>query len=185
VEERAGQIYAWWAGTETNGRIKAVAFGALGLCIAQPAVRTDHSPTYAINCYLVDPASIRRKAVEHRPAPSTGAPPPRAGTPPDSWVDRPPRTGLDDEGGGVLGNLPPLAQQLLQEPFMRGEEILRSDWHYEGDADRLSNFTFVIAGPRTVTVAAGTMVRPVGHVAATAHWSLRCYRADVVKRMGR
>jgi hypothetical protein len=85
----------------------------------------------------------------------------------------------------MLGHLPPLAQRLLQEPFTRGEEILRTDWYYEGVDGRLEACIFVIAGPRTVTVATGSMVQPTGHLAAAAHWSVACYRANVVKRMGR
>ncbi|WP_248828659.1 hypothetical protein [Frankia sp. Mgl5] len=192
VEERAGRIQAWWATTQADGRVKAVAFGSLGLCVAEPTTRPNGTRSYSVSTYVIDPATVRRKNIDHRPgARASGTPPPAASSTSMSPADEhlpygaPPSTSLSGREREVLGNLPPLVQQLLQEPFVRGEQILRADWHYEGNATAMDAVTFILAGPRTVTVAAGRMHIPPGHSLATAHWSLACYRADVVRRIGR
>jgi hypothetical protein len=70
-------------------------------------------------------------------------------------------------------------------PFAAGQRILRCHWAYEGFEHRLDMFMVCLAGPRDVTVATGTKIVPAGHSSATAHWSLTCYRASVVRRIGR
>ncbi|MEU0489269.1 hypothetical protein ABZ249_08565 [Nocardiopsis sp. NPDC006139] len=86
----------------------------------------------------------------------------------------------------MLGHLPPRAQELLQAPFLAGQEILRQDYHYYGEAGGdLSVFCMVFAGPQDVTAVEGSRTIPVGHTETDAHWDLRCYRGTVVKRRGR
>lgn len=203
MEARTGPIYAWWAIVQGDDqRVKGVAFGPRGLCLAEPAIRTDHSPTYRLSSYLLREGSLRRKAIEHRPPPGPGRSRsrsrPTVGTtpglenrylpPPDSRAAPPIKIGAPARR--AFGYLPAYAQHLLQEPFLDGQEILRTEWHYEGYDNNgwpseLANYTFVLAGPAQVTVAAGSMIVPAGHTAATAHWSLACYRGDVVQRIGR
>lgn len=188
LEQRAGHIQAWGARTRSDGRIKAFAFGDQGLCIAEPTTRPNGAPTYSISTYVLDPSTIRAKTVDHRPASrATGTRPAATAAPTGGSLpySAPPGTGLSDGDRKVLGNLPPLAQQLLQEPFVRGESILRTHWDYEGTATSMDAVTIILAGPRTVTVAAGRMSVPPGHNLLTAHWALTCYRAGVIRRMGR
>ncbi|CAO5186497.1 conserved hypothetical protein [Frankia sp. AiPs1] len=201
IEARTGPIQAWWAIPQSDDeRIKAVAFGPGGLCLAEPTIRTDHSPAYRLNSYVAREGSLRRTPIEHRPPP---APRPARGRgrgrgadqaltsylPPPQAAAAPP-IALGQDAARAFGYLPAHAQHLLQEPFLHGQEMLRTEWHYEGRAtdgwpSELSNYTFVLAGPAQVTVAAGTMIVPAGHTAETAHWSLVCYRADVARRIGR
>jgi hypothetical protein len=92
---------------------------------------------------------------------------------------------LSSAAKGIIGNLPPRAQELLQAPFNAGQTLLRCDWWYVGSEHRLSSFFVFLAGARHVTAAVGTMDIPVGHTAATSHWSLTCYRIDVQRRIGK
>jgi hypothetical protein len=198
IEARTGPIRAWWAIPQGDGgRVKGVAFGPGGLCLAEPTIRTDHSPTYRLSSYLLRDGSLRYKAIEHRPPPGPGRGRPAGTTagpgnrylsPPDSRAAPPIK--ISALARRVFGYLPAYAQHLLQEPFLGGQEILRAECHYEGHDNNgwpteLSNYTFVLAGPAQVTVAAGSMIVPAGHTAATAHWSLDCYRGDVARRIGR
>ena len=188
----AGQeALLWWAFSSGEQRPKAVLFGNQALCFADPRVNTEHKPVYAVSVYHLDPASLRRAEVEHRPWPHS--PPEQrrvdrstratAAGPPDV----PPRNvSIRPQVREVLGHLPPRAQELLQSPFTSGQKILRQDHYYYGKAGGgLSVFSMVFAGPRDITAVEGTRTVPVGHTEANAHWSLRCYRATVVKRRGR
>jgi hypothetical protein len=80
--------------------------------------------------------------------------------------------------------MPPKAQQLLLDPFLAGEDVLRCNWYYEGNDDQLRMFAVVVAGPRTVTMATGSRYIPAGHSQTHAHWSLVCRRATVTRRTG-
>ncbi|MBT2211304.1 hypothetical protein [Actinomadura sp. NEAU-AAG7] len=180
LAELSGAAIEWYAATHSSDerRPYAVAFGNAGLSVAEPRVGTDHRPVYAISSFQFAPGSLRHVRVDHRPYPH--APGPSAGGPADA-----PTLGLGRSTLGLLGNLPPRAQELLQTPFVDGQKILRDDWHYEGHAHHLDMFMFFLAGAKDVTVATGTKTIPVGHTDATAHWSLTCYRASVARRIGR
>jgi hypothetical protein len=124
--------------------------------------------------------------VDHRPPPyaTTAAPyGPAGGTGPGASAGA--GIGLDREAEGLLGNLPPRVQELLQTPFSAERPVLRHGWAYEGFEHRLDMFMVYLAGSRDVTVATGTKVVPAGHTDATAHWSLTCYRASVARRIGK
>ncbi|WP_173095251.1 hypothetical protein [Actinomadura verrucosospora] len=179
LAELSGTAIDWFTGRDpaADGRPYAVTFGHAGLSIAEPRINTDHRPVYAISSFQFAPGSLRHVAVDHRPAPQPG---PAAGA-----AAPPPEIGLSQAAGGVLGNLPPRAQELLQTPFLQGQKVLRNLWYYEGFEHRFTAFVYFLAGANDVTVATGTMVVPAGHSPATAHWSLTCYRASVARRIGR
>lgn len=188
--ELAGGVVEWYARRDPSspdGRPYAVVFGDRGLSIAEPRISTEHRPVYAVSAFVFEPASLRHVRVDHRPPPHAPAASPAAGPALPSGPG--PATasiaGLDPADRGLLGNLPPRAQELLQAPFTNGQRVLRCNWAYEGFEHRLTMFMVYLAGARDVTVATGTKVIPAGHTDATAHWSLTCYRASVVRRIGR
>jgi len=180
IGQLAGEIIAWWAhilpGSET--RPEGVVVGRNAAVFADPRYDTQHRPVYVLDAFDVDPGFGCGVPVEHRPPPrGRGAGrEPSAGPPAVT-----PIKGLTAEAQGILGNLPPLAQELLTAPF-RSDKVLRCRWHYEGSADRLNMFGIVLAGTRDVTLATGTKLVPVGHTDASAHWSLTCYWAAVISR---
>jgi hypothetical protein len=182
AEELAGRVIEWFAGEDSSSpdrRSYAVVFGERGLAIAEPRIDTAHRPVYAISAFQFVPDSLRHVRIDHRPFPrAAAAPAPPAG---GATADM----GLSTEALGLLGNLPPQAQELLQAPFGADRRALRCDWYYEGFEHQLTMFMFYIAGARDVTVATGTKVVPAGHTDATAHWSLTCYRASVARRIGK
>lgn len=136
-----------------------------------------------ITGYRLDPASIRRTEVVHRPGPGTEPPPARPARPSGSGV-RLVDIGLSDEARGVLGNLPVRAQDALQLPFAATRTVERCDWYYQGDEQRLEVFVCCLASRHAVTVAAGSMHIPPGHTARSAHWTLTCYQASVTGLRG-
>lgn len=178
----AGDQVEWWAnvGPAVDDRPNAVLIGAAGVCFADARVNSQQLPVYAVNCYQLNPGSFRHATVAHRPDPA----PTRRVTAPAGppAVDLP---GLNSSASTLLGNLPPRAQQLLRAPFSTTEPVLRCDWYYTGTDHQLSFFAVVLAGAQHVTMATGTRVTPVGHTEQTAHWSLTCGRATVVRRIGR
>jgi len=184
LSHEAGTLIEWYAAMESSPqgeRPMAVVFGDQGLCIAEPRLSTDHRPVHTLSCYKLDPGSLRSSPVDHRPPPAARSTRQSAGPlDPQPW-----RTGLTEAQRGVLGNLPPEAQRLLQAPFLRGQEILRCGWYYQGHEHHLEYFIFYLAGPSDVTAACGTKTVPAGHSDETAHWLLRVYRASVVRRVGK
>jgi hypothetical protein len=185
LTELAGGIIDWFArrdASSLDGRPYAVVFGDRGLTIAEPRISTEHRPVYAISAFVFEPGSLRHVRVDHRPPPHAPAGPALASGPRPQAA---PITGLESADRGLLGNLPPRAQELLQTPFTSGQRVLRCHWAYEGFEHHLTTFMVCLAGARDVTVAAGTKVIPAGHSATTAHWSLTCYRASVARRIGK
>ncbi|RSN51611.1 hypothetical protein [Actinomadura sp. WAC 06369] len=180
LAELSGTAIDWFAnvdGSSGDGRSYAVTFGESGLSIAEPRVNTDHRPVYAISSFQFAPGSLRHVQVHHRPGPRAAGPSAPGEAPPD--------LGLTRLARGVLGNLPPQAQELLQAPFLSGRQVQSNDWYYQGFEHRFDVFFFYLAGAKDVTVAAGSMIVPAGHTPATAHWTLTCYRASVARRIGR
>ena len=92
--------------------------------------------------------------------------------------------GLSSREAGQLGNLPPAAQELLQAPFSSKDPVRRCEYFYEGFANRLDQYMFLLAGRHFVTAAIGTQRVPVGHTVANAHWSLTCHRLAVDRVVG-
>jgi hypothetical protein len=176
--ENAGNIIAWWAFDEPEGRPSAIVFGERELCFATPHFADDRS-VYLISGYLLDSASARRRHVEHMPGPAVERVRHSAahGT---RLVD----IGLPDDARAVLGNLPLQVQDALQGPFAAGQRVEDCRWYYEGDERHLSVFIVFLAGSSTVTLATGTKVIPQGHTDATAHWQLVCHQATVIGRRG-
>jgi hypothetical protein len=180
--ERAGGVIDWFArrdASSPDGRSYAVVFGDKGLSIAEPRIGTDHRPVYAVSAFVFAPASLRHVQVDHRPPPHATAA--SSGAAPSGRTD----LGLSSAAQGLLGNLPPRVQQLLQAPFAAGQPVLSCNWAYQGFEHRLNMFMLYLAGPQDVTVATGTKTVPAGHTVATAHWSLTCYRASVARRIGK
>ncbi len=96
-----------------------------------------------------------------------------------------PDIGLSESAKRVLGNLPPLGQELLVAPFSPARPVLGYDWYWEGWANGdLEIFLIYLAGAQEITVAVGDRKIPVRHSEATAHWSLTVYRAEVTQRFG-
>jgi hypothetical protein len=189
--ELAGQPIAWWAqlsGTEI-GRVDAHLLGSNGYALAEPRIDGQHRPVYAVCCYVLDPGSFRHVDTEYRPGPKDRLQ--DQGSDDGTRGGPPPVDGLGGfvlpggRGNTVLSWLPPRVQRLLVEPFLSGQPPLRVGLHYEGTAQRLSNFSLVIAGARDLTAASGTRVVPVGHDESHAHWSLMCHHAVVVRRIGK
>ena len=186
IVQRSGELIQWWAAlaSDSESRPAAVAVGRRAAVFADPRYDTGHRPVYVLTTFEFDPGSIREGPVEHRPPPGPGAgqaPQPGQVAPGPPAVT--PIHGLTIPARGILGNLPPRAQDLLQAPFAAAA-VLRCAWHYEGSASRLTMFGIILAGAADVTVATGTRLIPAGHTGASAHWSLRCYRATVIRRRG-
>lgn len=182
LEELAGGTIDWLArrdASSLDGRSYAVVFGDQGLSVAEPRINTEHRPVYAVSAFVFAPGTLRHIRVDHRPSPHEPAPP--LGAPGPAPAD----LGLDQDARGLIGNLPPQVQELLQAPFTSGQSVLRCGWYYEGHEHHLKTFMIYLAGPRDVTVATGSKVVPVGHTDATAHWALTCYRASVARRIGK
>ncbi|MFI0353139.1 hypothetical protein [Actinomadura sp. 9N407] len=183
--ERAGTVLDWWARqdpSDPDRRPHAAVLGDRALCVAEPRIDTGHRAVYSLSAYEFDPATFRTMAIEYRPLP--GAPGAPAATTPAAPGGAAPDIGLSRSARELLGNLPGKAQELLQAPFLRGQKVLRCDWHYEGSEHRLDMFMAYLAGPNDVTAVSGTKVVPAGHTEATAHWSLLCRRASVRRRAG-
>jgi hypothetical protein len=85
---------------------------------------------------------------------------------------------LPERVRGFLGNLPQDAQLRLQEPFVNGDLVRESDYHYYGHPERLDIWC-CLAGSRTVTFGSGTGVLVPGRTRAYS-WDLTCRQAEVV-----
>ncbi|GAA3197685.1 hypothetical protein [Actinocorallia longicatena] len=192
LQERAGRTLEWFVtedASDPQRRPYAVVIGESALCVAEPRINAQHKPVYAMTAYEL--GAFRHKDIDHRPppgfraAPSAGpgsaARPSGPGSPPTA----PGGPDLSASARGLLGNLPPEAQELLQAPFGGGRELTRCDWYYHGWEHHLEVFVIYLAGPGDVTFATGTKTIPAGHDDASAHWTLRCHRAPVVRRVGR
>lgn len=182
LTELAGGVIDWIArrdSSSADGRPYAVVFGDKGLSIAEPRISTEHRPVYSLSAFVFVPASLRHVQVDYRPLPTVMAGPSGPATSGQGNL------GLGPEAQGLLGNLPPRVQELLQTPFVSGQPVLRCNWGYEGFEHSLDMFMVCLAGARDVTVATGTKMVPAGHTSATAHWSLTCYRASVARRIGK
>ncbi|KAB2370362.1 hypothetical protein [Actinomadura montaniterrae] len=157
-----------------GGRPAAGILGERALAHAVPGLVLRRFPVHRVTVFRFVPGSLEAFGVIHRPA-ADAPPPPRPDAPP-------PDLGLDADARGMLGNLPPRAQELLQGPFLDGSPPSSWYWTYRGDEEGLSKFVCYLANDETLTAATGTMAVPPGHVGLTAHWWLTCYRAAVEER---
>jgi hypothetical protein len=187
LAEIAGDVLEWFAEQASSGedRPRAVVLGTQALCIAEPRIDSVGRPVYVLNRYEFVPGTHKAIPVEYRPgrhdgaAPGGGAPPAGASLPqPESDL------GLSSREAGQLGNLPPMAQELLQAPFSAKDPVLRCEYWYSGYPHRLDKYMLVLAGRHFVTAAIGTQQVPVGHTVANAHWNLTCHRMAVNRVVG-
>ena len=203
VQERINQETGpalGWAATMVDrglglGQSPAVAvFGRYAAVFADPVVRFSeregHVRAYRISRYEFDPATLLNAEVDHRPRRSrvrrTSSPSPdSAADPRDVPGSRVP--GVSNPVGDAVASMPARARELLERPFLaNNEKALRSDRYWHGhDVSHLSAVVVMIASDRRATLAVGQRVIPVGHSAATAHWMLTCWHAEVVRRVGK
>ena len=187
LAELAGDVIEWFARhnpSASDTRPRAVVLGTRALCIAEPRIDTLGRPVYELNRYEFAPGSHKAIPVEYRPgADVAGAPrgaPRRGASLPRPETD----LGLSSREAGQLGNLPPAAQELLQAPFNSRDPVRRCEYFYEGFANHLDQYMFILAGRHFVTAAIGTQQVPVGHTVANAHWILTCHRLAVNRVVG-
>ena len=122
--------------------------------------------------------------VEHTPAPEDERPSAASVEETEPDASDGPDIGLLPDVKGVLGNLPPQAQQLLQAPFATGLHVGRAEYFYEGFPHHLYVFALFLVSDDDLTIATGTKLIPDGHSDATAHWTLQIHRALVTARPG-
>lgn len=185
--DRAGDLVEWWAddhpGASDQGTT-AVVMGTTALCTADARFdpRRNRFALWDLKYYVFQPDSRHRKTVSSEPAtPRRGA---ATGRPPGSALmithDHPAPTlpGLGAAACGLLGNLPPRAQQLLQSPFVRAKEAIdRCDSYYTGfpDTGEIDMFAVYLRSATALTFAKGT--RTTGGA-----WSLECHTAELRPR---
>lgn len=186
VLELGGTSLEWWAVRRELGGRPAVLAGLLGqagFVVAEPRLNAERRVVMAIHAYLFTPGSSRFVPVSWKPASlasrSCFAQAARVGPP------RVRAVGLGFQDAKTIGSMPPKAQELLLEPFVRGERLLRCETYYWGGPAEAKIFAVVLAGECTVTSAVGDRFVPVGHDETTAHWNLVCRRARVARRIGR
>ncbi|MGY2125092.1 hypothetical protein ACW9HJ_26910 [Nocardia gipuzkoensis] len=180
VERAGGETIVWWAEENSAGRTGATCFGAKGLVLALPTINTEHRPVYELRGYQLNSATLRNRHIDHRPPHQVSIDLAAA-----DEQRLAPDIGLSQSAKGILGNLPPLGQELLVAPFSPAKPVLGCDWYWQGWASGdLTMFAIYLAGAHEVTVAIGDRKIPVRHSEATAHWSLTVYRAEVTQRFG-
>ncbi|MBO3747400.1 hypothetical protein J5X84_15085 [Streptosporangiaceae bacterium NEAU-GS5] len=188
LRTHAGAVIEWSAGidgaTDAGGRPRAVVLGDQGLCFADPRLDADGRPVYVVSMCVLNPQSFRRFKVDYRPGSTLANGGRRPWDPRRPGSGKPAIAGLAADDIGLIGNLPPQAQELLQIPFLDGAKVLRAAWHYEGSKTYLDNFMVVLAGRRDITAAYGRKTVPAGHSDETAHWLLTCVQAGVTKTVG-
>jgi hypothetical protein len=188
LAELAGEVIEWFATQDpyaVENRPRAVVLGTRALCIAEPRIDATGRAVYELNRYEFVPGSHKMVPVEHRPGPRGSVAAPRVAPQPHASLPQPSgELGLSSRETGQLGNLPSTAQELLQAPFSSKDPVRRCEYWYQGRADRLDIYIFVLAGRRFVTAAVGTQQVPVGHSAANAHWNLTCHRLAVDRVVG-
>jgi hypothetical protein len=186
LAELAGEVLEWFAEQDSSGenRPRAVVLGTQALCIAEPRIDSDGRSVYVLNRYEFVPGTHKKIPVEYRPGLRESTKPPdtpqRGASLPQPESD----LGLSLREAGQLGNLPPMAQELLQAPFSPKDPVTRCEYWYLGYPHRLDKYMFVLAGRHFVTAAIGTQQVPVGHTVANAHWNLTCHRIAVNRVVG-
>lgn len=191
LNELAGPVLYWWAtpdGGHADLAPKAYVFGERGLYRAEPRGDGGTPPVYWVSGFDIVGGSETVDDVEHTPVPGDGdadveaAAGTRSSAATESEAADLPDIGLRPDVKGVLGNLPPRVQQLLQAPFATGLQVGHQEYFYQGYPHDLEIFAFVLAGDDDLVVVTGTKLIPDGHSEATAHWSLRVHRALVTAR---
>lgn len=187
LAELAGDVIEWFARHDpysAETRPRAVVLGTRALCIAEPRIDTGGRAVYELNRYEFVSSSHKTIPVEYRPRSQIRETPREAAQPRASLPQSASDLGLSSREAGQLGNLPPAAQELLQAPFSSNDPVRRCEYFYEGFADHLDQYMFLLAGRHFVTAAIGTQRVPVGHTVANAHWDLTCHRLVVDRVVG-
>ena len=186
LNDLAGPVLYWWATPVgfADSAPKAIVFGERGLYFAEPQGESASSPEYRISGYDIVDGSMTVDDVEHTPAADDAPPSVAVSAGSASEASDGPDIGLLPDVKGVLGNLPPQAQQLLQAPFATGLRVNRAESFYEGYPHHLYVFALFLVGDDDLTMATGTKLIPDGHSDATAHWTLQIHRALVTARPG-
>jgi hypothetical protein len=197
VNQRMGRRLEWWA-SQYDGRINAVVLGTQALIVLDPTVNDAGRPATEIKTIRLDEASLRSARVTgpgatpssaHQAQPNPAAPAAghsQPGDPPAAPVSEL-TLRLGPDISGFLGQLPPRAQQLMQEPFLTTPYALVCDNYYvrRGDSHSINGATLDVWGYvtdyRTLTFCAG-----VGHryrePAGPSTWELTCWRLKVAPR---
>jgi hypothetical protein len=173
--DRTGEIIEWWAYVygDLPDRPYAVVLGQRGFAISRPTINRHGGPASQLLVWSLREAS-------HRYARVTGVSPAAAGggaAPGPAGAARPAAGCLPEHFRGFLGNLPPEAQQRLQQPFVAGDQVRECEYYYSGWPEGLDIWCF-LAGSRSVTFASGTGRLVPGRPRAYT-WELRCRRVDV------
>ncbi len=202
VRERAGETIEWWA-ARYGDRVSAVVFGTRALIVLEPTVNAAGRPATEVSTVVLDEASFRSARVtgESTPAGPAGPagtpiaqarapqqpPPPRQQSHQQLPSQSPQQHQLSADMSGFLGQLPPRAQQLLQDPFAAPAGRLRYDFYYymahrgHGFGGGTLHVWCYLADNRTATFCAG-----VGHGyrdgGGAASWELTCWRAAVAAK---
>lgn len=195
--ELAGPVLAWSASEVTAApdgepRRQAAVLGRAGFAVAEPTVKavgSGYRPVFALASYRLDAGSLLQAPVTHYPHSPSGV----GGS--ISWEDGPAAEslwqrrqlrGLDADTASVIGSMPPRAQELLVVPIAAHDEpVLRAHRFWQGSSPAFLEVVMVVlASPGRVTAVAGRRTIPVGHDAATAHWSLTAWHGDVFARRG-
>jgi hypothetical protein len=174
---RVGPTVEWWAYCHhTNAqRPYAVVFGERGLAVCTPTVNDRGGPAQLLTVVPFVPSSLRHAVVVQKAgAPPSGRPSlPGGGTSAPAAGD----VQLPARARGFLGNLPAEAQSRLQWPFVNGDVLDHSDYHYSGDSDEMDVWCY-LAGRRWVTFVSGHGTGLSGP-AHRASWRLVCRQAEV------
>jgi hypothetical protein len=189
MEATAGDPIEWWASglsahvpvNDVDGhpeRPRAALIGVNGACFAIPRIDSNHRPLYALTHYVLDPATHRRAEVIAQPGPQE-----EPVVPGEGLVAAPPAlvSGLTDAAEELLSNLPVRAQKMVLAPFGEQQPVRDCEWHYEGTGLRFSMFAVAVVGAKDLCLAHGSRVIPIDHTERTAHWSLVCRRAGVLR----
>ncbi|MCE7080903.1 hypothetical protein [Streptomyces sp. ST2-7A] len=180
IAARVGPTVEWWADCHHTHlrRPRAVVLGERGLALSTPTVNDRGGPAQSLTVLPFVPSSLRHAVVVERPRRRfTGQPPlPGGEIPAGVSADLP----LPERLRGFLGNLPTEAQARLQWPFVNGDVLDRSDYHYTGTEDALDVWCY-LAGRRWVTFVSGHGSGLTGP-AHRRSWQLICRRAEVARR---
>ncbi len=185
VDARIGKLLEWWA-NETDAGITVTILGSEALVVVEPVMNNSGRSAYRINTIWLDAASFLvtkvRTSSGQRCGP--GVITSQAGSP---TVDNSLACRLGTDMTGVLGQMPPRAQQLLQEPFVTGGDSLRYDNFYlrHGSESSLGGATLQVwcflTDLRTITFAAG-FGYGFRQSSGPGSWDLTCWRAMVVPK---
>lgn len=181
VFERVGASIEWWATDLNSDGITLVAFGSKALVVVTPALGKEGKPAFKVETIHLEEKSRRRARVQEvatAAAPKAPAQPAQGRTALERRL-RPMRE--------FLGLLPPRAQELMQEPFLRGTAELDNDFlifkHGAVDATGGSTISMwgYITDRRVLTLCSGFGYGYRDGTGVTS-WDLNCWRVETAAR---